>query len=45
MAFNCRSYDILCNAEQTKRNNDIQTYREILAFMEDKENEHEKAEF
>ena len=22
-----------------KRNNDIQTYREILAFMEDKENE------
>ena len=38
--FNCRSYDILCNAtEQTKKNNDIQTYREILAFMEDKENE------
>ena len=32
--------DILCNAtEQTKKNNDIQTYREILAFMEDKENE------
>ena len=25
--------------EQTKKNNDIQTYREILAFMEDKENE------
>lgn len=24
---------------EQKRNNDIQTYREILAFMEDKENE------
>ena len=40
MAFNCRSmiyYAMRLNKQ--KRNNDIQTYREILAFMEDKENE------
>ena len=41
MAFNCRSYDILCNATRTNKKGtmNIQTYREILAFMEDKENE------